>query len=176
MREKQVGRDDSLGTLGITPACAGKTVKMPIVAGFNRDHPRVCGKNNLDSRPRRGAVGSPPRVREKLRLVLRPYIMRRITPACAGKTTLWISAVTICQDHPRVCGKNFLITDFFRCRLGSPPRVREKPSGIIQSWLYGRITPACAGKTPFVFFQKFHIRDHPRVCGKNQPKANLSVN
>ena len=33
--------------------------------------------------------------------------------------------------------------------------------------LFHRITPAYAGKTAFVCFGSYTIRDHPRVCGEN---------
>ena len=50
---------------GITPACAGKTVKdfKNLVRG--RDHPRVCGKNLITTDCIDNVLGSPPRVREK---------------------------------------------------------------------------------------------------------------
>ena len=33
--------------LRITPACAGKTFKSILVSGAKKDHPRVCGENQL---------------------------------------------------------------------------------------------------------------------------------
>ena len=52
-------------------------------------------------------------------------------------------------------------------RLGSPPRVREKPLDLFCNSSSERITPACAGKTPTLELVSFAFRDHPRVCGKN---------
>ena len=92
-------------------------------------------------------VGSPPRVREKppSNQHFRQY--SGITPACAGKTVTVYNNNEKCEDHPRVCGKN-AIPDFpTYCRLGSPPRVREKHIPEYVKPHFARITPACAGKT-----------------------------
>ena len=50
----------------ITPACAGKTMKIEEDEHIIRDHPRVCGKNTLGLPDQFRRLGSPPRVREKL--------------------------------------------------------------------------------------------------------------
>ena len=74
--------------VGITPACAGKTVKARANSLATQDHPRVCGENALYAQQIEKVSGSPPRVRGKLRAIngISPCI--RITPACAGKTNL----------------------------------------------------------------------------------------
>ena len=50
---------------------------------------------------------------------------------------------------------------------GSPPHVREGPTAFICSLNPRRITPACAGRTGSDLNFSDHIRDHPRVCGKD---------
>ena len=50
--------------------------------------------------------GSPPRVRGKLIGASDCPYFRRITPACAGKTTIITTAGKDLKDHPRVCGEN----------------------------------------------------------------------
>ena len=52
-------------TLGITPACAGKSADRDHHRRVDRDHPRVCG--------------------EKSTLADATGVNLRITPACAGK-------------------------------------------------------------------------------------------
>ena len=52
--------------------------------------------------------------------------------------------------------------------LGSPPRMRGKPSWAENKWIVIGITPAHAGKTwhqprPYSAYQ-----DHPRACGENK--------
>ena len=55
--------------LGITPAHAGKTVRISNPYGAMKDHPRACGENlHLRCREKRGN-GSPPRMRGKLALL-----------------------------------------------------------------------------------------------------------
>ena len=113
---------------GITPACAGKTDTILYMTVPNEDHPRVCGKNAKADYDAKLSAGSPPRVREKLRPVIKLSVTVGITPACAGKTpSKWLDGLN-CRDHPRVCGKNccWLVCD--STILGSPPRVREKHS------------------------------------------------
>ncbi len=58
--------------------------------------------------------------------------------------------------------------------IGSPPRVREKPTNLLKLILKLRITPAYAGKTSCVLSSGLRDRDHPRMCGKNH-KANTSI-
>ena len=70
-----------------------------------------------------------------------------ITPAYAGKTLRTLLRRRVCEDHPRVCGKNMQKFEVFSDDEGSPPRMREKLVS--------------------VFVVVNGIRDHPRVCGKN---------
>ena len=50
---------------GITPACAGKTVRQDLDHPEAWDHPRVCGENRSSRVSRSRSKGSPPRVRGK---------------------------------------------------------------------------------------------------------------
>ena len=50
---------------------------------------------------------------------------------------------------------------------GSPPRVRERHVSSVNNHTHGRITPACAGKTPLAILHLPGGEDHPRVCGKD---------
>ena len=66
-----------------------------------------------------------------------------------------------------MCGKNIAWVVVDDKISGSPPRVREKlnlKSGASRPF---RITPACAGKTPYTLIYTKKVQDHPRVCGKN---------
>ena len=73
--------------------------------------------------------------------------IRRITPACAGKTQRVMDAYEGTADHPRVCGENGELKDDGSIQRGSPPRVRGKHHMNVFQLLALRITPACAGKT-----------------------------
>ena len=111
-------------------------------------------------------VGSPPRVRGKVRAGCRPTCNLRITPACAGKSLAGRYADGVEEDHPRVCGEKCICGGDHRHRVGSPPRVRGKGIALIMTIILLGITPACAGKS-----QRFPAKiawrwDHPRVCGE----------
>ena len=71
---------------GITPACAGKSVKVNEPDCLPRDHPRVCGEKNGICRAKVPHLGSPPRVRGKGFLHFAHKMLEGITPACAGKS------------------------------------------------------------------------------------------
>ena len=97
----------------------------------------------------------------------------RITPACAGKTLSGSSCLSSRQDHPRVCGENYLGGYRAGAQGGSPPRVRGKPTPRSLRLSSARITPACAGKTYNSNQIRMISKDHPRVCGENQAIAKV---
>ena len=90
----------------ITPACAGKTRLNTDLVLAAKDHPRVCGENYAVIQLAIGKLGSPPRVRGKLKGLINDGVAQRITPACAGKTLSLELVYIAAEDHPRVCGEN----------------------------------------------------------------------
>ena len=171
VREKQQTFISVDSNAGITPACAGKTgVEFCFIVHI-QDHPRVCGKNLVNTVLNPDSEGSPPRVREKPLESLVNQCVTGITPACAGKTHQRIILSCVGWDHPRVCGKNSskLLDDV--TSSGSPPRVREKRAVFRRNVQLMRITPACAGKTGLYALTQKTKRDHPRVCGKNTKRS-----
>ena len=147
VREKLNHSKNFFKSFRITPACAGKTSCCNFGDSWNRDHPRVCGKNSYFTLNGVYRPGSPPRVREKRKMFYDMRFSVGITPACAGKTQTVRKKCFHRQDHPRVCGKNLKGLNPATLLSGSPPRVREKLSPFRSIILYLRITPACAGKT-----------------------------
>ena len=131
----------------ITPACAGKTVILCLNFSVNSDHPRVCGENMRRRLYGDIRSGSPPRVRGKLPINAPVPCPTRITPACAGKTHVYLTGDGDNTDHPRVCGENRRSLPMRILSSGSPPRVRGKLPSKHIILHYRRITPACAGKT-----------------------------
>ena len=122
----------------ITPACAGKTLSVLLALQGSSDPYGVLGAR-----------------------------FGRITPACAGNTCCFCRSATCPADHPRVCGENDLSAHCERSGSGSPPRVRGKQGADGSGAGAGRITPACAGKTPPTLGIMTTNADHPRVCGEN---------
>ena len=172
VRERRSMRRWILNAVGITPACAGKTMSSSPCLEYTRDHPRMCGKDQLKVRPLLIPTGSPPHVRE--RPCSDPTILTRprITPACAGKTQAYQQHSRYYQDHPRMCGKDISADREQRGIGGSPPHVRERPGKKESLYFEIGITPACAGKTADRHDQCVVLQDHPRMCGKD---AHLSA-
>ena len=150
VRGKPRTRRVKLSSSRITPACAGKTALYSGSSAANGDHPRVCGENSITVVSSPFGQGSPPRVRGKRTNSRNLAVKRRITPACAGKTVEDDRWHRISQDHPRVCGENFISPISGLIAPGSPPRVRGKRERLARTPYNQRITPACAGKTHFL--------------------------
>ena len=111
-------------------------------------------------------LGSPPRVRGKVRGVIGEFDVVGITPACAGKRIKAQLQAVVKRDHPRVCGEKCRSTLGGRAVSGSPPRVRGKVTLLYALADKEGITPACAGKSFFGYLVGAFSKDHPRVCGE----------
>ena len=129
----------------ITPACAGSRQAKPKISNTKQDHPRVCGEQTLKAIKQLTAYGSPPRVRGAGFSGFFIKCLSRITPACAGSSYLLDNIAGFMQDHPRVCGEQYLVQYVYAPTMGSPPRVRGAEEGLEAYYAQGRITPACAG-------------------------------
>ena len=116
-------------------------------------------------------MGSPPHVRGKARARSSGSPRPRITPACAGKSSSCTRHSSRSWDHPRMCGGKASNVDKIVWSRGSPPHVRGKEKGGVKVALISRITPACAGKSPFLQQDKTPNWDHPRVCGEKSSKV-----
>ena len=134
---------------GITPACAGKSLRPTL-----SDWP---------------AQGSPPRVRGKAFLQWCSRPGKGITPACAGKSCGCAAPAAARRDHPRVCGEKPNTRRVGHPGQGSPPRVRGKARKCRAYRSVFGITPACAGKRVKHEVSPGRERDHPRVCGEKFP-------
>lgn len=77
-----------------------------------------------------------------------------ITPACAGKTSLWKVARYMSANHPCACGENLYALFAIAVSLGSPLRMRGKHQIRNGIKAFKRITPAHAGKTEEVLAKK----------------------
>ena len=152
---------------GITPAGAGKTVRVIKSGTLTRDHPRRCGENALRSIHLPKRLGSPPQVRGKRCSIFYHALNGRITPAGAGKT-FWNGFRSMYyEDHPRRCGENDTIISWTAKEIGSPPQVRGKQCGQSLLRCTPGITPAGAGKTKGYTDSLPTKKDHPRRCGEN---------
>ena len=77
---------DNSTFVGITPACAGTTQRLTIIAFMGRDHPRMCGDHLYFLALLCLPQGSPPHVRGPPSGLGSLTGCPGITPACAGTT------------------------------------------------------------------------------------------
>ena len=151
----------------------------------------MCGEKSCRRCGVVSTEGSPPRVRGKDEFLQRLILAAGITPACAGKSWKVLICLPIDGDHPRVCGKSRngetdqkderdhprvcgekgAVAPGRRARAGSPPRVRGKEQQGGRACRRGGITPACAGKSIFLYPLYSGCKDHPRVCGEKQVES-----
>ena len=134
----------------ITPACAGNRSHPASCSDLPWDHPRVCGEQLSGAACRHAGGGSPPRVRGTGIRRCISSAHSRITPACAGNSPSDGAKGGNQQDHPRVCGEQFIVAVAHDDAGGSPPRVRGTGKAFERSARFSRITPACAGNS-FIF-------------------------
>ena len=89
-------------------------------------------------------------MRGKVKISNDGYVTFRITPAYAGKSYCVIISYFGYRDHPRLCGEKISGFAVILIVLGSPPPMRGKGRGkTCQLWRLG-ITPAYAGKSPYL--------------------------
>ncbi len=95
----------------------------------------------------------------------------RITPAYAGKSTIYKRPEIIAKDHPRLCGEKSVQTKQKLNCAGSPPPMRGKAIILKNFKVKKGITPAYAGKSARVRSSKIWKQDHPRLCGEKKGTA-----
>ena len=151
---------------GITPAYAGKSLKLISCFFVDQDHPRLCGEKVKSDSCGSASRGSPPPMRGK---AITPFCNKspcRITPAYAGKRIILTDNQMFCRDHPRLCGEKGSNGCSFPVLIGSPPPMRGKARLSGSCRARARITPAYAGKSTVLAERHNGIEDHPRLCGE----------
>ena len=113
-------------TFRITPACAGKTTKRVASVSTVKDHPRMRGEDRLPLTVLGKAAGSPPHARGRLLRRRQRRLRRRITPACAGKTSVRLVQSADREDHPRMRGEDAAPIAAQFSSHGSPPHARGR--------------------------------------------------
>ena len=168
MRGKACADLRGRGDCGITPARAGKSANARQMALRGRDHPRACGEKLAQSPRSSPIMGSPPRVRGKVRAKCKEDGTTGITPARAGKRCAGCLTPSRRRDHPRACGEKSLAVTPKPGEQGSPPRVRGKERACFAQGGQHGITPARAGKRSRQDTRPAFVWDHPRACGEKQ--------
>ena len=93
-------------------------------------------------------------------------VQRRIAPAYAGKSNTFFIFWCTQEDHPRLCGEKWGMSESIAPGAGSPPPMRGKVRGSMYCVLLQGITPAYAGKSGACAIYRRSDRDHPRLCGE----------
>ena len=153
--------------MGITPACAGKTMIDPFSLAASLDHPRMRGEDYATHLPLLSNYGSPPHARGRQLFTERSNKEMRITPACAGKTYVCHASSETVKDHPRMRGEDMAISISSKFVDESPPHARGRHHLEDCDLVGVGITPACAGKTCTSFLHRTFCRDHPRMRGED---------
>ena len=159
------------GISRITPACAGSTVKYLHTEAIPQDHPRLRGEYAKSKYKKIAQKGSPPLARGVQIMRFKSSIVPRITPACAGSTSILELRRQYDKDHPRLRGEYFIFFLLSRKSIGSPPLARGVPCHRPGDRRQQRITPACAGSTLTIATMSTRQRDHPRLRGEYTKKS-----
>ena len=107
-------------------------------------------------------------MRGEVRQTPREAVLRRITPACAGRRSCSSQSPAAWEDHPRVCREKLSFSVIIVYHSGSPPRVRGEVQLLHDRVKQLRITPACAGRSNIISIDMSMNWDHPRVRGEKQ--------
>ena len=126
MRGKVSNIPSGRAIIRITPAYAGKRSSRPIMNCLSQDHPCVCGEKLPIFCSYLFRLGSPLRMRGKVKALQWGYDNSRITPAYAGKRNVPAFAGAFFRDHPCVCGEKKSAVKCSEMQLGSPLRMRGK--------------------------------------------------
>ena len=133
---------------------------------FLRDHPRMRGEYVFDLFEFSAIMGSPPHARGILYAEDVEEVAPRITPACAGNTTVAYLSSSSKRDHPRMRGEYACVELKQAVDRGSPPHARGIHPCLIAAVFHTGITPACAGNTRRPSRHRRPTRDHPRMRGE----------
>ena len=154
------------GPTGITPAWAGKSLRIRNRVPGGQDHPRMGGEKHLHDASFCRVRGSPPHGRGKGSSSTSDTRSPGITPAWAGKSLNCGKQRKAGRDHPRMGGEKSLKWSMTVRTRGSPPHGRGKGGSSCTMSVRARITPAWAGKSPAVPRPLSAAGDHPRMGGE----------
>ena len=135
----------------ITPAYAGKRLKVWTYPLSCQDHPCICGEKIAAAVLNVTVTGSPLHMRGKVGLLAFKKASVRITPAYAGKSRQAVDKIQLDKDHPCICGEKLRNSNQALQRLGSPLHMRGKAITVLAGETSTRITPAYAGKSRIIF-------------------------
>ena len=149
----------------IIPARAGFTARRPDEPRQTQDHPRSRGVYSTPYPPTAPTPGSSPLARGLRRRRLPRPFGRRIIPARAGFTVLFLLGALFSWDHPRSRGVYLSQGATGTQAQGSSPLARGLRLEVHYDCPFGWIIPARAGFTIICLIGTFPYGDHPRSRG-----------
>ena len=155
------------------PACAGNRPTIVASTPMVTVHPRVCGEQNASRFWLTPSIGSSPRVRGTVRMLLLARRRKRFIPACAGNRGQRAISHFRNPVHPRVCGEQPTQSSSPPTTFGSSPRVRGTACRGDGWGLGKRFIPACAGNSAGSWLSRLHSPVHPRVCGEQCIRSGI---
>ena len=132
---------------GSPPHARGRPVAYGDGDEDGGDHPRMRGEDGSDCVCPQLRRGSPPHARGRPEQGGEAILLRRITPACAGKTPSFPIRLVSAGDHPRMRGEDGSSGSSSIRPRGSPPHARGRHD-------------VCGGAESFEM-------DHPRMRGED---------
>ena len=142
---------------------------------MSEDHPRTRGEKAALRVDLQVVLGSPPHTRGKVRKNSIRGCISRITPAHAGKSSKEMRSAVTEKDHPRTRGEKGVFPCSTYRANGSPPHTRGKGFSLVVLSSSSRITPAHAGKSPFLYIIFHFVEDHPRTRGEKLTNLLSSI-
>ena len=166
-REKPASSATSKRSARLIPAHAGKTRDPTCGRGIDPAHPRSRGENRRPFKTCTSRAGSSPLTRGKLAGDRRERLVRRLIPAHAGKTSLFLPFFGEVVAHPRSRGENRRRRGRNSKAGGSSPLTRGKRGPEFLGYREDGLIPAHAGKTTRTHPRARRPTAHPRSRGEN---------
>ena len=159
---------------GLTPACAGNTLRLPTNSRGGAAHPRMRGEHPGFVTMVPDGAGSPPHARGTRAAAGRYGRESGLTPACAGNTAAAMTELAKGGAHPRMRGEHTPSIAAPAQAGGSPPHARGTRYTRHPDPNRAGLIPACAGNTERMNTSQASTRAHPRMRGEH-PTPTICV-
>ena len=161
--------------IGIIPAYAGSTCRLPRTVVYWEDHPRIRGEHHRLGCAGDFGQGSSPHTRGALAAGAAEARPERIIPAYAGSTHWSGVCLDPGWDHPRIRGEHLAGLGRVIGGAGSSPHTRGAHQRTLGRHQIGGIIPAYAGSTEIRLRRPRTERDHPRIRGEHPSGARCAA-
>ena len=154
-------------TVGLIPAGAGSTLRLPCLHARCMAHPRWRGEHGHHACLQAVRPGSSPLARGAHPLFHAPRARPRLIPAGAGSTCFRGYSLRQGWAHPRWRGEHAAKKDCRNSVSGSSPLARGARAGHRGRPRNDRLIPAGAGSTPRAALAVQTPKAHPRWRGEH---------